>query len=112
MEGKAREKLVQAELEQEHGVGNVLKQRMIVDKHGKKIKDPFTGKGRILDHVVVKDGKVVKSVETTSLTANKRKQLAKERRIRNKEKPYVKKPDTKEVIEVENNEISELYRRK
>ena len=109
--GKAREKIVQAELEKEHGVGNVLKQRMIVDKHGKKIKDPITGEGRILDHVVVKDGKVVKSIETTSLTADKRKQLAKEKRIRKFEKTHIKKPGTKEVIEVENNEISELYRR-
>ena len=35
---------MQAELEQEHGIGNVLQQRTILDKNGKKLVDPKTGK--------------------------------------------------------------------
>ena len=101
IKGTKREKIVQAELEQEHGIGNVLQQRTILDKNGKKIKHHKTGTGRRLDHVVLdKQGNAIQRVETTSLTAPKSKQLRKERDIMASQDTYIRHPETKELIPI------------
>lgn len=111
IKGTKREKIVQAELEQEHGVGNVLQQRTILDKNGKKLVDGRTGQGRRLDHVVLdQQGKAIKRVETTSLTAEKRTQLRKEKSILRSNDAYVKHPETGKLIKI-NDSILEVRRK-
>ena len=60
------------------------------DENGNIIKDEKTGESRRIDYVVIKDGKVVDSIEVTSKTADKTEQLAKEERIRGQGGNYVK----------------------
>lgn len=101
IKGTKRERIVQAELEQEHGVGNVLQQRTILDKNGKKLVDPKTGQGRRLDHVVFDEqGNAIKRVETTSKTAPKYEQLEKEKRILRSDDAYVKNPENDKLIKI------------
>lgn len=63
------------------------------DENGNIVKDPVTGEARRIDFVVVKDGKVVDSVEVTSKTANKTEQSAKEDRIRESGGNYIRDSD-------------------
>ena len=63
------------------------------DENGEIVKDPVTGEARRIDFVVVKDGKVVDSVEVTSKTADKTEQTAKEDRIRENGGNYIKTTD-------------------
>ncbi|MDR1622302.1 MAG: hypothetical protein LBS00_08015 [Synergistaceae bacterium] len=60
------------------------------DKDGNKVRDPVTNEARRVDFVVVKDGKVVDSVEVTSKTADKTGQAAKEARIRENGGNFIK----------------------
>ena len=60
----------------------IISEAYLRDADGNIVKDPETGKARRIDFVVVKDGKVIDSIEVTSKTADKSDQLAKENRIR------------------------------
>ena len=66
-----------------------MKEAYLRDKDGNFVIDPVTGKRRRIDFVVVKDGKVVESVEVTSMTAPKEEQMAKEKRIREQGGNYI-----------------------
>lgn len=84
-EGRRREIEVQKELENLYPIEDgykIIPEAYLRDKDGNIIKDPETGKARRVDFMVVKDGKVVDSVEVTSKTADKSDQLAKEELIR------------------------------
>jgi len=70
----------------------------IRDKSGNIIKDTDSGEARRIDFVVTKDGKSIESVEVTSPTAPKDKQIEKESRIRDNGGNYIKDTKTNEII--------------
>lgn len=57
------------------------------------VKDPETNTARRIDFVIVKNGKVVDSIEVTSQTADKTDQMAKESRIRENGGVFIKDDD-------------------
>ena len=92
IDGLRREAEVQAELEKQYPAEQgyeIVPEAYLRDTQGNIVKDPVTGKARRVDFAVVKDGKVVDSVEVTSKTADKTEQLAKETRIRNMGGNYI-----------------------
>lgn len=96
LDGLARETEVEIELEEkypeEEGY-SIEAEVYLRDKDGNIVKDPLTGEARRIDFVVVKDGKVVDSIEVTSKTADKTEQTAKENRIRENGGNYIKDKD-------------------
>ena len=76
---------------------------------GKKAIDPVTKTGRVVDHVVIKDGKAC-IYETTRLGASKDAQLAKEQRILDNGGNYIRGKETRELVPV--NGRSEIIREK
>jgi hypothetical protein len=92
-DGLRRENEVEEDLKkrypEEEGY-TILSERVLYDKNGNIVKDPETGEARRIDFVVVKDGKVVDSIEVTSKTADKTDQAAKEQRIREAGGNYIK----------------------
>jgi hypothetical protein len=95
-EGLAREKEVGEELKEKYPPEEgyqILQEVYLRDKDGNIVKDPVTGEARRVDFMVVKDGKVVESIEVTSKTADKTEQTAKEERIRANGGNYVKDKD-------------------
>lgn len=92
-DGLRREKEVEEELKKEYPEEEgyeILSEVYLRDKDGKIVRDPVTGEARRIDFVVVKDGKVVASIEVTSKTADKTDQSAKENRIRENGGNYIK----------------------
>lgn len=93
IEGSKREQEVKEELEKtypkEKGY-EIISEASLRDKNGKIVADSKTGEARRLDFVIVKNNKVVDSVEVTSKTADKTKQIAKENRIRENGGNYIK----------------------
>ena len=65
-----------------------------------KAVDPFTGTGRRIDHVVIQNGRALDSVETTSQTATKAAQIAKENRIRQQGGTFVRDRGTGQLIDL------------
>ena len=95
-EGLAREKEVGEELKEKYPPEEgyqILQEVYLRDKDGNIVRDPVTGEARRVDFMVVKDGKVVESIEVTSKTADKTEQTAKEERIRANGGNYVKDKD-------------------
>lgn len=93
LDGLEREKQVEEELREKYPEEEgytILAEVYLRDKDGKIVKDPETGEARRIDFVVVKDGKVVDSVEVTSKSADKTEQTAKENRIRESGGSYIK----------------------
>jgi hypothetical protein len=92
LDGLEREKEVAKDLEKQYPPEKgyeILSEVYLRDENGNIVKDPTTGEARRIDFVVVKDGKVVDSVEVTSKTADKTKQLAKEDRIKDAGGNYI-----------------------
>ena len=93
MDGLEREKEVAEELQKKYPPAEgyeIIPEAYLRDKDGNIVRDPETGEARRVDFVVVKDGKVVDSVEVTSKTADKTEQSAKENRIRETGGNYVR----------------------
>lgn len=93
LDGLEREKDVAKELNEEYPPEegySTVPEVTLRDKDGNVVKDPVTGEARRIDFAVVKDGKVVDSVEVTSKTADKSAQSAKEERIREAGGNYIK----------------------
>ena len=65
---------------------------------GRLSRIPRQAKPARIDHMVLKDGEVVKSVEVTSKTADKTAQEAKEERIRDAGGNYVQDRSTGELV--------------
>lgn len=85
IDGLQREAEVKEDLEEKYPPEEgyeIISEAYLRDADGNIVKDPETGKARRIDFVVVKDGKVIDSIEVTSKTADKSDQLAKENRIR------------------------------
>lgn len=80
------------------------------DENGDIAKDKETGESRRIDYVVIKDGKVVDSIEVTSKTADKTEQSAKEERIRENGGNYIKDSDGN-LIEIPDNVKTRIERR-
>ena len=93
IDGLAREEEVSEELKEKYPPEEgyeIVSEAYLRDKDGKIVRDPETGEARRIDFVIVKDGKVVDSVEVTSKTADKTAQSAKETRIREAGGNYVR----------------------
>ena len=110
-EGAARERLVQAELEQQHPSASVQREQLLRDATGRKVKDPLTDTGRRIDHVVIEEQTVVRSVETTSPTADKAAQIAKENRIRAAGGNYVRDRRTGQLVPITEAVTTEVVRK-
>lgn len=80
------------------------------DKDGNIVKDKETGEARRLDFVVVKDNKVVDSIEVTSKTTDKTEQSSKEKRIRENGGNYIKDSDGN-LVEIPSNVKTRIERR-
>lgn len=91
--GDKREQVVGEELRREYPTEDgfqMERECYLRDKEGDIVRDPHTGESRRIDFVIVKDGKITRSVEVTSETAPKRAQMEKEARIRQAGGNYVK----------------------
>lgn len=92
-DGLAREHDVEKDLHEQYPEEEgyeIVSEAYLRDKDGNIVKDKETGEARRIDFVVVKDGKVVDSIEVTSKTADKTAQCAKESRIRESGGNYIK----------------------
>ena len=93
LDGLAREKEVREELEKKYSPEEgyqIVSEAYLRDRDGNIVKDPVTGEARRVDFMVVKDNKVVDSIEVTSKTADKTEQTAKEERIRDAGGNYIR----------------------
>ena len=93
LDGLAREKEVGEELEKKYPPEKgyqIVSEAYLRDKDGNIVRDPVSGEARRVDFMVVKDGRVVDSIEVTSKTADKTGQLAKEERIRDAGGNYIR----------------------
>ena len=93
MDGLAREKKVAEEFKSKYSPEKryqIVSEAYLRDKDGNIVKDIVTDETRRVDFIVVKDGKVIDSIEVTSKTADKTKQLAKEERIRDNGGNYIR----------------------
>ncbi|MDQ5903914.1 MAG: Filamentous hemagglutinin N-terminal protein, partial [Pseudomonadota bacterium] len=107
--GSRREREVTIDLQTKYPGGSVQNQQYLRDRDGNIVIDPSTGTARRLDHVVVVGGKIVDVVETTSLTAEKDKQIEHERETRKAGGVYIRDRNTGNLIEVPS--ISRIERR-
>lgn len=92
-EGCRRERDVGVDLEKKYPPeeGYMIESEVYLrDKEGNIVRDSVTGEARRIDFAVLKDGKVVDSIEVTSRTADKTAQSAKEARIRDRGGNYIK----------------------
>lgn len=99
--GAEREELAYKELKDEFPEDEgykIEREQYLRNEEGNIIKDSVTGEARRIDFVVIKDEKIVKSVEVTSKTASKKLQLAKEARIRQAGGNFIRDRDTGELI--------------
>ena len=95
-DGLKREREVVEELKEKYPEKegySIVSEAYLRDKDGNIVRDPVTGEARRIDFIVIKDGKVVDSVEVTSKTADKTAQSAKENRIREAGGLYIRDND-------------------
>ena len=81
LDGTARENIVLDNLDSYYGKCNVLREQLLRDADGIPIKDLKTDTARRIDFIVIQDGKIIRSIEVTSQTADKTAQIAKQSRI-------------------------------
>ena len=112
-DGCKRENDVEEELKKQYPESegySIVKEAYLRDKDGNIVKDEKTGEARRVDFLVVKDGKVVDSIEVTSKTADKVGQTAKEYRIREAGGNYIKDNDGN-LIKIPSNVQTRIERR-
>ncbi len=100
VDGRRRHLETEAELKEQYSGGSVQSEQYLRDADGRIVRDPVTGEGRRIDHVVIQDGRVVDSVETTSPSAPKAPQADKENRIRESGGNHVRDRETGCILEV------------
>ena len=93
----------------------VLREQYLRDNLGRIIKDPITNEARRIDMLVVdKWGKVIRSIEVTSQTADKVNQTQKELRILNHAwdngGAFIKDANTGKLIEFTRDTVREIWR--
>ena len=92
IDGLRREREVKKELEAQYPPEQgyiILSEVYLCDQNGNIAIDTVTNTARRIDFVVVQNSQVVSSIEVTSTTADKTKQLAKENRIRQNGGHYI-----------------------
>ena len=99
-DGQAREVAERADLAARHPGATIQGQTYLRTSTGRIAKDPLTKEGRRVDFSVIKNGKVIDLVETTSTTANKSAQIAKETRIRGAGGTFIRDRSTGKLIDV------------
>lgn len=112
IDGTQREREVANELEKKYSFEegySIIPEAYLRDKKGDIVKDPVTNEARRIDFVIVKDNKVVDSIEVTSKTADKTNQAAKEKRIREIGGNYIRYNGN--VIEIPSNVLTRIERR-
>lgn len=112
-DGIRRENDVRSELEKQYPEKDgysIESEVYLRDKDGNIVRDQKTGEARRIDFVVVKDGKVVDSIEVTSKTASKTEQSAKEERIREQGGNYIK-DKSGNLVEIPQNIKTRIERR-
>lgn len=112
--GAAREETVASELMDQYSPEDgyhIERECFLRDETGKITVDPETGESRRIDFEITKDGKIIKSVEVTSETADKTAQLAKEERIRDAGGNYIEDRRTGEFIRFAPDVKTEVIRR-
>ena len=95
-DGLKREREVVEELKEKYPEKegySIISEAYLRDKDGNIVRDPVTGEARRIDFIVIRDGKVVDSIEVTSKTADKTAQSAKENRIRQSGGIYIRDND-------------------
>lgn len=102
IDGARREAYVQKKLEGRFKDANVQWESYLRTADGRRAVDPDTGEARRIDHAVIQDGKALHLVETTSRTAKKTEQVAKELRIRDAGPVYIRDRKTGKLIDVSN----------
>lgn len=105
--GARREREVAAALRRENPGARVQGQSTLRDSSGRIVRDPKTGEARRVDHAVIR-GDRARTVETTSPTAPKAGQLAKEQRVRDAGGTHIKDRETGKMCAVSG--ISEVRR--
>lgn len=112
-DGCRRENDVEEELKSKYPESDryqIVKEAYLREKDGNIVKDNETGEARRIDFLVVKDGKVVDSIEVTSKTSDKVGQTAKEYRIRESGGNYIKDNDGN-IVRIPNNVQTRIERR-
>ncbi|WP_338426903.1 RHS repeat domain-containing protein [Sphingopyxis kveilinensis] len=105
--GARREREVAAALRRENPGARVQGQSTLRDSSGRIVRDPKSGEARRVDHAVIRGDKA-KTVETTSPTAPKAGQLAKEERVRDAGGTHIRDRETGKLCEVSG--VSEIRR--
>lgn len=97
--GRSREIRVQSRLEGAFPNARVQRETYLRNADGTRAVDPITGEARRIDHAVIDNGKVRALVETTSPTADKTEQIAKEVSIRSQGSVYIRDRVSGELLE-------------
>jgi RHS repeat-associated protein len=105
-EGARRQREVSDRLRSGNPNARVQNEQYLRNSNGDIVRDS-SGSGRRVDHAVIENGRA-KTYETTSETASKADQIAKESEIRDLGGTYIRDRDTKELVPVE--KISEVVR--
>ena len=113
IDGLERENLVKKELEKKYPASqgySVESEKYLRNENGEIVRDPETGEARRIDFVVIKGKEVVSSIEVTSKTADKSKQIAKENRIRENGGNFIE-TDNGNLIEIPDSVRTQIERR-
>jgi RHS repeat-associated protein len=105
-EGARRQREVMEQLRKENPNASVQNERYLRNADGDIVRDS-SGTARRVDHAVIENGRA-RTIETTSLTADKGLQMQKEQEIINRGGTYIRDKITRELIPVEG--LSELRR--
>ena len=97
---RIREQANARRLNEQYPNASVQNEQYLRTVDGKIAKDPVTGTGRRVDHVVVEDGSVVTIRETTSMTARKAAQQAHEDRVRAAGGTFIRDRTTGKLLDV------------
>jgi hypothetical protein len=100
--GAGRAQRVEEKLESRFGQDAVQSEQYLRNSDGKIAVDAATGEARRLDFVVVTNGQARYSIEVTSKTASKTRQLAKEARIRKAGGTFIQDRVTGKLIDLKN----------
>ena len=105
LDGCSREEKVEKDLEKKYPPEEgytIIREAYLRDKDGNIVRDPETGTARRIDFVVVKDGKVVDSIEVTGMNVDKSKQMEHEKRVKEEGGVYIR-DDNGNLIKVDVN---------
>ena len=101
--GEKRANLVLTDLQTKYPSATIQKEVYLRSADGRKAIDPLSNnEGRRIDFVVIENGKVIDSVEVTSMRANKLSQQAKEDNIRQNGGTFIKDRATGKLLDISN----------